>query len=139
MKEIFKKTRNISVALAITLGSVAVFESEANANNSKVHKEKVVHEVFDGIGSTFYQNGSVIINSTKSTVNSFSQYDPLQEFCEGTMLVVRSLDQLSQNINYNNGIGSTGVTVVPNFSGCIDGKLTPSDFSLSIPKINHTN
>ena len=80
----------------------------------------------------YFDNGTVEIQMNGGTSDSNNNNNGngsapanILEFCQGPNLIIETL-------NDRLGVGnqSTSANMVPNFSGCADGKLTPADFQL---------
>ncbi len=65
----------------------------------------------------YYPNGTKEIDP----VDDGDYYTTILQFCEGPNLITQT------RFDANSG---NSIAVTPNFAGCADGKLTPSDFKL---------
>ena len=125
--------------LALALGVSACSGNIKISTKPTQHAEKSViapkrNEVAGSSGISehiiYFADGTVEIQmnggtSDSNNNNNGSTPANILEFCQGPNLIIETL-------NDRLGVGnqSTSANMVPNFSGCADGKLTPADFQL---------
>ena len=131
--------------LALALGVSACSGNIKISSKPTQHAEKSViapkrYEVAGSSGISehiiYFADGTVEIQMNGGTSDSNNNNNGngstpanILEFCQGPNLIIETLND-GNNLGDFPGNQSSSANMVPNFSGCADGKLTPADFQL---------
>ena len=126
MSEFLRRTKVVTLAVAMGLGASACGGGDSAEAQSSVRHESKPHSSGLTHDTQYYPDGTRILRfGGQRDVDGYATYIPtdVYEFCDGRDLVevpiVYHLD--------NTGLASRS----PNHPACDDGKLTPADFRLS--------
>lgn len=138
MKEILTKERAvIATALTLALGVTACGSSEKTKDSAKPPAQlQIAANSGVSVRKTTFANGTRLIRLTgavdqHSNVGNYPV--DIFEFCDGNDLV-------EETLNYEYGdypvIAGGSVSRSVDYTGCVDGKLTPSDFAKPVEGIS---